>query len=53
MSLYYYFVNSNCIPLQVLAYTGNEDAKKFFLDGEASLEAIKVIAEIYYAPNEK
>ncbi|XP_044367396.1 uncharacterized protein [Triticum aestivum] len=25
----------------VLAYTGNEDAKKFFLDGEVSLEAIK------------
>jgi protein disulfide-isomerase A1 len=30
----------------VLAYTGNEDARKFFLDGEVSLDAIKVIAEI-------
>ncbi|KXG29239.2 protein disulfide isomerase-like 1-4 isoform X2 [Sorghum bicolor] len=29
----------------VLAYTGNEDAKKFFLDGEVSLEAIKDFAE--------
>ncbi|XP_020407351.1 protein disulfide isomerase 3 isoform X1 [Zea mays] len=29
----------------VLAYTGNEDARKFFLDGEVSLEAIKDFAE--------
>ncbi|KAK3151902.1 hypothetical protein QOZ80_2BG0151870 [Eleusine coracana subsp. coracana] len=29
----------------VLAYTGNEDAKKFFLDGEVSLDAIKKFAE--------
>ncbi|XP_044329334.1 protein disulfide isomerase-like 1-4 [Aegilops tauschii subsp. strangulata] len=29
----------------VHAYTGNEDAKKFFLDGEVSLEAIKDFAE--------
>nr|CAB3445189.1 unnamed protein product [Digitaria exilis]CAB3448465.1 unnamed protein product [Digitaria exilis]CAB3503199.1 unnamed protein product [Digitaria exilis] len=29
----------------VLAYTGNEDAKKFFLDGEVSLDAIKDFAE--------
>jgi hypothetical protein len=45
MSLYSHLVNSNCVLLQVLAYTGNEDARKFFLDGEVSLEAIKVIAE--------
>jgi hypothetical protein len=32
--------------LQVLAYTGNEDAKKFFLSGETLLDNIKVIAEI-------
>uniref|UniRef100_A0A0D9VB03 protein disulfide-isomerase n=1 Tax=Leersia perrieri TaxID=77586 RepID=A0A0D9VB03_9ORYZ len=30
----------------VLAYTGNEDARKFFLDGEMSVENIKVIVEI-------
>ncbi|KAL6848442.1 hypothetical protein ACP4OV_021736 [Aristida adscensionis] len=29
----------------VLAYTGNEDARKFFLDGELSLDAIKKFAE--------
>ncbi|KAJ1277399.1 hypothetical protein BS78_04G001000 [Paspalum vaginatum] len=29
----------------VLAYTGNEDGRKFFLDGEVSLEAIKDFAE--------
>ncbi|TVU33714.1 hypothetical protein EJB05_25547 [Eragrostis curvula] len=29
----------------VLAYTGNEDAKKFFLDGEVSLDAITKFAE--------
>jgi hypothetical protein len=31
--------------MQVLAYTGNEDAKKIFLDGEVSLDTIKVISE--------
>lgn len=31
-----------CRDLQVLGYTGNEDAKKFFLDGEITLEKIKV-----------
>ncbi|WVZ78308.1 hypothetical protein U9M48_026044 [Paspalum notatum var. saurae] len=35
---------SDSVP-QVLAYTGNEDARKFFLDGEVSLEAIKDFAE--------
>jgi protein disulfide-isomerase A1 len=39
--------NSDSMVLQVLAYTGNEDAKKFFLDGEVSLDTIKVIAENY------
>lgn len=29
----------------VLAYTGNEDAKKFFLDGEMSLDNIKKFAQ--------
>ncbi|KAL6629357.1 hypothetical protein ACP70R_029122 [Stipagrostis hirtigluma subsp. patula] len=29
----------------VLAYTGNEDARKFFLEGEVSLDAIKKFAE--------
>jgi hypothetical protein len=38
--------NLTSITLQVLAYTGNEDAKKFFLSGEMSLDNIKVIAEI-------
>jgi hypothetical protein len=38
--------NLTPITLQVLAYTGNEDAKKFFLSGEISLDNIKVIAEI-------
>ncbi|RCV04424.1 hypothetical protein SETIT_1G000400v2 [Setaria italica] len=31
----------------VLAYTGNEDARKFFLDGELSLDAIKDFAESF------
>jgi protein disulfide-isomerase A1 len=31
----------------VLAYTGNEDARKFFLDGEVSLDAIKDFAESF------
>ncbi|CAN6236786.1 unnamed protein product [Urochloa humidicola] len=31
----------------VLAYTGNEDARKFFLDGEVSLNAIKEFAESF------
>jgi hypothetical protein len=39
--------NSDSMVLQVLAYTGNEDGKKFFLDGEVSLDTIKVIAENY------
>jgi hypothetical protein len=39
--------NSDSMVLQVLAYTGNEDAKKIFLDGEVSLDTIKVIAENY------
>uniref|UniRef100_A0A0E0MDH9 Protein disulfide isomerase-like 1-4 n=1 Tax=Oryza punctata TaxID=4537 RepID=A0A0E0MDH9_ORYPU len=30
---------------KVLAYTGNEDARKFFLDGEMSVENIKRFAE--------
>jgi protein disulfide-isomerase A1 len=29
----------------VLAYTGNEDARNFFLDGEISVENIKVIVD--------
>lgn len=28
--------------MQVLAYTGNDDARKFILDGEISIENIKV-----------
>lgn len=31
----------------VLAYTGNEDARKFFLDGEVSLDSIKDFAESF------
>ncbi|CAN6277242.1 unnamed protein product [Urochloa humidicola] len=31
----------------VLAYTGNEDARKFFLDGEVSLNTIKEFAESF------
>ncbi|RLN09497.1 protein disulfide isomerase-like 1-4 [Panicum miliaceum] len=31
----------------VLAYTGNEDARKFFLDGEVSLDTIKDFAESF------
>ncbi|XP_064989881.1 protein disulfide isomerase-like 1-4 [Musa acuminata AAA Group] len=30
---------------QVLAYTGNEDAKKFILEGEVTLDAVKKFAE--------
>ncbi|URE34173.1 Thioredoxin [Musa troglodytarum] len=30
---------------QVLAYSGNEDAKKFFLDGEVTLDNVKSFAE--------
>ncbi|XP_008791533.1 protein disulfide isomerase-like 1-4 [Phoenix dactylifera] len=30
---------------QVLAYTGNEDAKKYMLDGEVTLESVKKFAE--------
>ncbi|KAJ8468060.1 hypothetical protein OPV22_030612 [Ensete ventricosum] len=30
---------------QILAYTGNEDAKKFFLDGEVTLDNVKSFAE--------
>lgn len=28
--------------MQVLAYTGNDDARKFLLDGELTIENIKV-----------
>ncbi|KAG2655278.1 hypothetical protein PVAP13_1KG001600 [Panicum virgatum] len=31
----------------VLAYTGNEDARKFFFDGEVSLDSIKDFAESF------
>lgn len=30
------------LVLQVLGYTGNDDAKKYILDGEITLEKIKV-----------
>jgi protein disulfide-isomerase A1 len=49
--------NFTLITLQVLAYTGNEDAKKFFFSGEMSLDNIKVISEIcleiQYQPRSK
>jgi hypothetical protein len=41
-----FFVYSDSITLQVLAYSGNEDAKKLFLSGKISVDSIKVIAEI-------
>lgn len=39
-----YFGVSGDVP-KVLGYTGNEDAKKFFLDGEITLEKIKAFGE--------
>uniref|UniRef100_A0A2P2L937 Protein disulfide-isomerase n=1 Tax=Rhizophora mucronata TaxID=61149 RepID=A0A2P2L937_RHIMU len=39
-----YFGISGTAP-KVLAYTGNDDARKFVLDGEATLEKIKVFGE--------
>ena len=29
---------------QILAYTGNEDGRKFFLDGDVTLDKIKVVS---------
>jgi len=36
---------------QVLAYTGNADGKKYLLDGEVTLDKIKVSMTILYVLN--
>uniref|UniRef100_A0A2P2L946 protein disulfide-isomerase n=1 Tax=Rhizophora mucronata TaxID=61149 RepID=A0A2P2L946_RHIMU len=45
-----YFGVSGSAP-KVLGYTGNEDARKFVLDGEVTLDKIKVETFLYSSPN--
>lgn len=37
--------------MQVLAYTGNEDGRKFVLEGEITLDSVKVCSLLTLEPN--
>lgn len=42
LSFFFFFIT------QILAYTGNDDGRKFFLDGDVTLDKIKVVSLSYH-----